>query len=68
MDIRLSVIICVVALAVWIGVSIAERKLREKRAAEAERQRMEDQKRFTGVYYGGGNDQGSHFRPDEFRR
>lgn len=64
MDIRLSVIICVVALAVWIGVSIAERKLAKKRELEAAKFKEEQYKRFTsipGVYLNGGNgDQHGH--------
>lgn len=64
MDFRLSVIICVVALAVWIGVTIAERKLAKKRKLEAQKFKEEQYKRLTsitGVYLNGGNcDQHGH--------
>lgn len=64
MDFRLSVIICVVALAVWIAATIGERKLRKKRELEAAKFKEEQYKRFTsipGVYLNGGNgDQHGH--------
>lgn len=64
MDFRISVIICAVALVVWIAATIGERKLRKKRQLEAAKFKEEQYKRFTsipGVYLNGGNsDQHGH--------
>lgn len=64
MDFRISVIICVIALSVWIALTIGERKLRKKRELEAAKLNEEQYKRLTsipGVYLNGGNgDQHGH--------